>query len=61
MWAGRFLPPSDRFNLDGPYFLNAYNFPIVQAYPALENGRDNGCCYYERVWWWKIQMVLWHV
>ena len=42
MWAGRFLPPSDRFNLDGPYFLNAYNFPIVQAYPALENGRDNG-------------------
>ena len=42
MWAGRFLPPSDRFNLDGPYFLNAYNFPMVQAYPALENGRDNG-------------------
>ena len=42
MWAGRFLPPSDRFNLDGPYFLNAYNFPVVQAYPALENGRDNG-------------------
>ena len=42
IWAGRFLPPSDRFNLDGPYFLNAYNFPIVQAYPALENGRDNG-------------------
>ena len=42
LWAGRFLPPSDRFNLDGPYFLNAYNFPIVQAYPALENGRDNG-------------------
>ena len=42
LWAGRFLPPSDRFNLDGPYFLNAYNFPMVQAYPALENGRDNG-------------------
>ena len=35
IWAGRFLPPSDRFNLDGPYFLNAYNFPIVQAYPCL--------------------------
>ena len=42
LWAGRFLPPTDRFNLDGPYFLNAYNFPVVQAYPALENGRDNG-------------------
>jgi len=42
LWAGRFLPPSDRFNLDGPYFLNAYNFPMVQAYPALENGRDDG-------------------
>ena len=41
-WTGRFLPPSDRSNLNGPFYLNAYQFPIAQAYPALENGRDNG-------------------
>jgi len=41
-WTGRFLPPSDRSNLDGPFYLNTYQFPIAQAYPALENGRDNG-------------------
>ena len=41
-WTGRFLPPSDRSNLDGPFYLNAYNFPIASAYPSLENGRDNG-------------------
>ncbi len=42
VWAGRFLPPSDRSNLDGPYFLNAFDFPVVQAYPAIFAGRDNG-------------------
>jgi hypothetical protein len=42
-WTGRFLPPSDRSNLDGPFYLNAYGFPgVAQAYPSLENGRDNG-------------------
>ncbi len=42
LWAGRFLPPSDRSNLDGPFYLNSYDFPIVQAYPAIFAGRDNG-------------------
>lgn len=42
LWAGRFLPPSDRSNLSGPYFLNAWDFPFVQAYPNLAVGRDNG-------------------
>ena len=29
LWLGRQLPPSDRSNLDGPYYLNAaYHFPI---------------------------------
>jgi hypothetical protein len=41
-WTGRFLPPSDRSNLNGPFYLNTYQFPIAQAYPSLENGRDNG-------------------
>ena len=42
VWAGRHLPPSDRANLDGPYYLNAWTFPIVQAYPAIFAGRDEG-------------------
>ncbi|MEC9341816.1 MAG: hypothetical protein VX663_10075, partial [Pseudomonadota bacterium] len=42
VWMGRHLPPSDRANLDGPYYLNNWNFPFVQAYPAIFAGRDNG-------------------
>ena len=42
VWMGRLLPPSDRSNLDGPYYLNAWNFPIVQNYPAIFAGRDDG-------------------
>lgn len=29
VWAARFLPPSDRSNLDGPYYLNAWDFAFV--------------------------------
>lgn len=43
VWAGRFLPPSDRSNFSGPYFLGAWNFPIlVQRYPNVFAGRDEG-------------------
>lgn len=42
VWAGRFLPPSDRSNLDGPYYLGTWEFPIAQAFPAIFAGRDNG-------------------
>ena len=42
VWVGRFLPPSDRSNLSGPNFMGQYNFPNVQAYPAIFAGRDNG-------------------
>lgn len=42
LWAGRFLLPSDRLNLDGPYYLLSWNFPLVQAYPAIFAGRDDG-------------------
>ena len=41
LWLGRQLPPSDRSNLDGPYYLNAaYLFPIVQSFGYL----GAGCC-----------------
>jgi len=40
---GRMIPPTDRVNLDGPYYLNAWQFPgVVSAYPTLSIGRDNG-------------------
>lgn len=42
VWGGRFLPPTDRINLDGPYYLLSWNFPLVQAYPTLSVGRDDG-------------------
>lgn len=42
LWMGRFLPPSDRANLDGPYYLNAWTFPFVQNFPAIFAGRDDG-------------------
>ena len=43
VWAGRFLPPSDRANLSGPYFLNTWNFPGVPwHYTNVWAGRDNG-------------------
>jgi len=41
--AGRVIPPSDRSNLDGPFYLNAWQFPgVVSQYPSLAIGRDNG-------------------
>jgi hypothetical protein len=46
LWAGRFLPPSDRANLSGPYYLNSFDFPFVQQYPAIFAGRDEGAAYW---------------
>lgn len=43
IWAGRMLPPSDRANLDGPYYLHAWSYPgVVSQYPAKFAGRDDG-------------------
>ncbi len=42
VWLGRFLPPSDRANLDGPFYLLNLDFPIVSAFPAIFAGRDDG-------------------
>jgi hypothetical protein len=43
IWMGRHLVPSDRANLDGPFFLNAYDYPgLVSKYPGIFAGRDNG-------------------
>ena len=45
IWVGRHLPPSDRSNLDGPFYLNAaYTYPMIQSFGNLGifAGRDNG-------------------
>jgi hypothetical protein len=49
LWVGRQLPPSDRSNLNGPYYLNAaYSYPIVQSFGNLGvfAGRDNGFAFH---------------
>jgi len=43
IWVGHLLPPSDRSNLDGPYYLSSWNYPgVVSQYPARFAGRDDG-------------------
>ena len=49
IWAGRFLPPSDRANLNGPFYAHEwkeYTDGIQDGYPSVFQGRDNGV-----VWW----------
>lgn len=49
IWAGRFLPPSDRANLYGPYYSHqwaVYTDGIQDGYPFLAVGRDNGVAYW---------------
>ena len=47
--VGRFLPPSDRANLYGPFFANewlVYTDGIQDGYPFVFQGRDNGVVYW---------------
>ena len=49
IWFGRFLPPSDRANLYGPFYAhewNVYTDGIQDGYPFVFQGRDNGAMYY---------------
>jgi len=48
-WVGRFLPPSDRANLYGPYYSNewgVYKDGVQDGYPFVATGRDNGAVYW---------------
>lgn len=43
IWAGRMLTPSDRSNLNGPYYLSTWLYPGLTArYPGQVAGRDTG-------------------
>jgi len=49
IWFGRFLPPSDRANLYGPFYSNewaVYTDGVQDGYPFVYQGRDNGAMYY---------------
>jgi len=49
IWAGRFLPPSDRSNLYGPYYSqhwSVYSDGVQDGYPFVFQGRDNGAMYW---------------
>ena len=46
VWLGRFLPPSDRSNFSGPFYLNALDFPFVQQFPFIIAGRDEGIAFW---------------
>ena len=48
-WAGRFLPPSDRANLYGPYYANhwgVYQDGVQDGYPSEAVGREDGFMYW---------------
>jgi len=58
IWAGRFLPPSDRANLAGPYYADDW-FPfaggVADFYPSVATGRDNGVAYWGQFGIVKLQ------
>jgi hypothetical protein len=49
VWFGRFLPPSDRANLYGPFYAHewaVYSDGIQDGYTFVFQGRDNGAAYW---------------
>lgn len=49
LWAGRFLPPSDRANLYGPFYAHEwlpYTDGVQDGYPFVSQGRQNGVAYW---------------
>jgi hypothetical protein len=49
IWFGRFLPPSDRANLYGPYYSHhwaVYSDGVQDGYPFIFQGRANGAMYW---------------
>ena len=58
-WVGRFLPPSDRANLYGPYFANdwaPYVDGVADYYPDVFVGRDDGLAYWGQFGIVKVQL-----
>ncbi|HTT06497.1 MAG TPA: hypothetical protein VMF64_14545 [Steroidobacteraceae bacterium] len=59
VWVGRFLPPSDRANLYGPYYANdwaPYADGVADYYPGVFVGRDDGLAYWGQFGIVKVQL-----
>lgn len=59
VWVGRFLPPSDRANLYGPYYANdwaPYVDGVADYYPFTYGGRDDGLAYWGQFGIVKVQL-----
>lgn len=55
VWIGQMLPPSDRANLDGPFYLSEWYYPgVVSQYPSRFFGRDLGGTVWGKVFDKKI-------
>jgi hypothetical protein len=49
IWAGRFIAPSDRANLYGPYYAHhwaVFTDGVQDGYPTVATGRSNGITYW---------------
>ncbi len=49
VWVGRFIPPSDRSNLYGPFYGNHWGIyldGVQDGYPFITEGRANGAAYW---------------
>lgn len=64
IWAGRFLPPSDRANLYGPYYAShwgIYTDGIQDGYPFETTGRNDGVAYWGQFGIAKVSFGLFDV
>jgi hypothetical protein len=64
IWAGRFLPPSDRANLYGPFYANhwgVYRDGVQDGYANEAVGRDNGAAYWGDFGGLKVSVGLFDV
>ena len=60
VWVGQFLPPSDRQNLNGPYYSSAspsaFGVGLQAGYPAKFKGRDVGAAVWGDIEKFKYQL-----
>jgi hypothetical protein len=64
IWAGRFLPPSDRANLYGPYYAShwgTFQDGVQDGYPFETTGRDDGVMYWGQFGVAKVSFGLFDV
>lgn len=58
VWLGRIAPAFDRPDLDGVFYLNVWDFPVVSRYPSRALGRDYGLVGWGKLLDGKLTYVL---